>query len=168
MTDDTESSILAGIGKFLAPIFFPLGWGNWQATVATITGIVAKENIVGTMGVLYGFTEDGGGYGQFAAAFTPLAAYSLLAFNLLCAPCFAAIGAVRREMMSGKWTAFALTYQCGFAYVVSMIIYQLGSLFSGHGFNVFTAVAWILLGIIIYMTIRPGNKPSARPILKGV
>ncbi|GHV16406.1 ferrous iron transport protein B [Clostridia bacterium] len=128
MTDEADASILASVGRVLAPIFIPLGWGTWQATVATVTGLIAKENIVGTLGVLYGVAD---GEVNLAAAFTPLAAYSLLVFNLLCAPCVAAMGAVRREMNSGKWTAFALCYQCGFAYAAALLVYQLGSLIGG-------------------------------------
>ncbi|MDR3305509.1 MAG: ferrous iron transport protein B [Clostridiales Family XIII bacterium] len=151
---ETSDSILAAIGGAVAPIFDPLGWGDWRATVATVTGLIAKENIVGTFGVLYGFgevAEDGAEYWpQLAAAFTPLAAYAFLAFNLLCAPCFAAIGAIRREMMSAKWTWFAVGYQCGFAYVVALIIYQMGMLASGH-FGVGTVFAILCILVIVYM-----------------
>ncbi|GHV05226.1 ferrous iron transport protein B [Clostridia bacterium] len=155
MTEQADESILAGIGMAIAPLFAPLGWGTWQAGVATITGLIAKENIVGTMGVLYGMEN---GVVNIGAVFTPLAAYSLLVFNLLCAPCVAAMGAVRREMNSAKWTAFALLYQCGFAYIIALIIYQLGSLFGGGGFNAGTVAAWILTGALIYMMARPARK----------
>ena len=127
--DEIGSSILANIGNAIAWIFAPLGWGTWEATVASITGLIAKENIVGTMGILYG--ASGSVYSNIAAAFTPLSGYSFLAFNLLCAPCFAAIGAIKREMNSAKWTWFAIGYQCLFAYAVGLIIFQLGSIFTG-------------------------------------
>ncbi|MDR3226000.1 MAG: ferrous iron transport protein B [Clostridiales Family XIII bacterium] len=151
---ETSASMLASLGNIIAPIFDPLGWGDWKAAVATITGLIAKENVVGTFGVLYGFgevSEDGAEYwSNLVAAFTPLAAYSLLAFNLICAPCFAAIGAIRREMMSAKWTIFAVAYQCGFAYVIALIIYQMGMLASGS-FGVGTVVAILFIFAIFYM-----------------
>ena len=124
--DQLDRSVLAGIGKAVAWLFIPLGWGKWQAAVATITGLIAKENVVSTLGVLYG--SDGSAYAALGGVFGKAAAYSFLAFNLLCAPCFAAIGAIRREMNSAKWTCFAIGYQCGFAYLVSFVCYQLGSL----------------------------------------
>ena len=151
--DEIGSSILAAIGSAIAWIFAPLGWGNWQATVASITGLIAKENIVGTMGILYG----GGGavYDTLAASFTPLAGYSFLAFNLLCAPCFAAIGAIKREMNSAKWTWFAVGYQCLFAYAVALMIYQIGSIFTG-GLSVIGLIAALLvLAVILYMLFKP-------------
>ena len=151
---DASDSLLATIGNAIAPIFSPLGWGEWRAAVATITGLIAKENVVGTFGVLYGFAEvaeDGAEYwANLTAAFTPIAAYAFLAFNLLCAPCFAAIGAIRREMMSAKWTWFAIGYQCGFAYVVALIVYQVGMLFQGS-FGVGTVVALLFVIAILYM-----------------
>ena len=127
MVDDINDSLLSTLGKVIAWIFTPLGWGEWKAAVASITGLVAKENVVATFGQLYGFAEvaeDGSEiWGTLAASFTTISAYSFLAFNLLCAPCFAAIGAIKREMNNGKWTAFAITYQCVFAYVIALIIY---------------------------------------------
>ena len=152
--DQIDSSILAKVGNAIAWIFTPLGWGNWQATVASITGLVAKENIVGTLGILYG-GGDGNVYQNIAAAFTGITAYSFLVFNLLCAPCFAAIGAIKREMNSAKWTWFAIGYQCGFAYVIALMINQFGGLFTGNA-NVFgVIVAAALLVGMIYMLVRP-------------
>ena len=156
MLDESEidSSILAAIGGAIAWIFAPLGWGNWQATVASITGLVAKENIVGTLGILYG-GGDGSVYDAMAAAFTGITGYSFLVFNLLCAPCFAAIGAIKREMNNAKWTWFAIGYQCGFAYVVALMINQFGSLFTGSANVLGVIVAVILLAGLIYMLVRP-------------
>ncbi len=151
--DQLDSSILAAIGGVIAFIFKPLGWGNWQAAVASITGLVAKENIVGTMGILYGGT--GTVYSNLAAQFTPITGYSFLVFNLLCAPCFAAIGAIKREMNNTKWTWFAIGYQCGFAYVVALIINQLGALFTGSGNAIGTVVAVLLIAGIVYMLFKP-------------
>ena len=166
MLDESEidSSILAAIGGAIAWIFAPLGWGNWQATVASITGLVAKENIVGTLGILYG-GGDGSVYDAMAAAFTGITGYSFLVFNLLCAPCFAAIGAIKREMNNAKWTWFAIGYQCGFAYVVALMINQFGSLFTGSANVLGVIVAVILLAGLIYMLVRPykeATKLSAR------
>lgn len=161
---DMDDSMLANIGNAIAPIFAPLGWGSWQATAATITGLIAKENLVGTFGVLYGFAEvaeEGTEFWpQLAAAFTPLAAYSLLVFNLLCAPCFAAMGAIRREMMSARWTLFAIGYQCVFAYAIALIIYQTGMLFTGGGFGAGTVAAIIVFGIILFLLFRRPRKPK--------
>ena len=152
--EQMEYSILAHIGKGICWIFKPLGWGNWQATVASVTGLVAKENIVATMGILYG-TGDVSVYASLASAFSTVAGMSFLVFNLLCAPCFAAIGAIKREMNSPKWTWFAIGYQCGFAYVIALMINQFGSLFKGNG-NVFgVIVAVLILAYIIYMLFRP-------------
>jgi len=166
MLDESEidSSILAAIGGAIAWIFAPLGWGNWQATVASITGLVAKENIVGTLGILYG-GGDGSVYDAMAAAFTGITGYSFLVFNLLCAPCFAAIGAIKREMNNAKWTWFAIGYQCGFAYVVALMINQFGNLFTGSANVLGVIVAVILLAGLIYMLVRPykeATKLSAR------
>ena len=166
MLDESEidSSILAAIGGAIAWIFAPLGWGNWQATVASITGLVAKENIVGTLGILYG-GGDGSVYDAMAAAFTGITGYSFLVFNLLCAPCFAAIGAIKREMNNAKWTWFAIGYQCGFAYVIALMINQFGSLFTGSANVLGVIVAVILLAGLIYMLVRPykeATKLSAR------
>ena len=152
--DQISASILAKIGNAIAWIFAPLGWGNWQATVASITGLVAKENIVGTLGVLY---SGGAGtvYDAIAAAFTGITGYSFLVFNLLCAPCFAAIGAIKREMNSPKWTWFAIGYQCGFAYAVALMINQFGGLFTGNANIIGVIAAVIVLAAIIYMLVRP-------------
>ena len=156
MLDESEidSSILAAIGGAIAWIFAPLGWGSWQATVASITGLVAKENIVGTLGILYG-GGDGSVYDAMAAAFTGITGYSFLVFNLLCAPCFAAIGAIKREMNNAKWTWFAIGYQCGFAYVIGLMINQFGNLFAGSANILGVIVAVILLAGLIYMLCRP-------------
>ncbi|MBQ6398575.1 MAG: ferrous iron transporter B [Clostridia bacterium] len=146
--DALDRSILASVGNAIAWIFTPLGWGKWQAAVASITGLLAKENIVGTMGTLYGGTQT---YANLAASFTGLSAYSFLVFNLLCAPCFAAIGAIRREMNNAGWTWFAIAWQCGFAYAVSLMIYQIGSLFAGQVQWLGLLAALIVLGAMIYM-----------------
>ena len=152
--DEIDHSILAAIGGVIAWIFKPLGWGNWQAAVASITGLVAKENIVGTLGILYG-GGDGTVYQNIAAAFNGISGYSFLVFNLLCAPCFAAIGAIKREMNSQKWTWFAIGYQCGFAYLCGLMIYQFGCAFTGN-LNVIGLICAILaLAGIIYMLVRP-------------
>ena len=152
--DEIDMSILAAIGGAIAWIFKPLGWGNWQAAVASITGLVAKENIVGTLGILYG-GGDGTVYQNIAAAFTGVTAYSFLVFNLLCAPCFAAIGAIKREMNSAKWTWFAIGYQCGFAYVIALMVNQFGGLFTGNVNVIGLIVAIALLAGMIYMLFRP-------------
>ena len=156
MLDESEidSSILAAIGGAIAWIFKPLGWGNWQAAVASITGLVAKENIVGTLGILYG-GGDGTVYDAMAQAFTGITAYSFLVFNLLCAPCFAAIGAIKREMNNAKWTWFAIGYQCGLAYVVALMIDQFGGLFTGNVNVPGVIAAVLLLAGILYMLFRP-------------
>lgn len=146
--EELESSILARVGNAIAWIFKPVGFGTWQATVASITGLIAKENIVGTMGILYGGTEA---YANMAAAFTGIAAYAFLVFNLLCAPCFAAIGAIRREMNNAGWTWFAIAYQCGFAYAVALMIYQFGRLFTGNASVIGVTAALAVLGTMIYM-----------------
>ena len=151
--DELSSSILATIGGAIAWIFAPLGWGTWEATVASITGLVAKENIVGTMGILYG--ASGNVYATIGTAFTAISGYSFLVFNLLCAPCFAAIGAIKREMNSAKWTWFAIAYQCGFAYVIALMINQFGGLFTGNVNVIGLIFAVILLGLIVYMLVRP-------------
>ena len=148
--EQIDASILAKIGNAIAWIFAPLGWGTWQAAVASITGLIAKENIVGTMGILYpdGWTEIG-------AAFTQISGYSFLVFNLLCAPCFAAIGAIKREMNNAKWTWFAIGYQCGFAYVVALMINQFGNAFTGS-LNVLGLIAAVAaLALIVYMLFKP-------------
>ena len=152
--EEINYSILAKIGGAIAWIFAPLGWGNWQAVVASITGLVAKENIVGTLGILYG-GGDGTVYQNLASAFNGITGYSFLVFNLLCAPCFAAIGAIKREMNNAKWTWFAIGYQCGFAYVVALMINQFGSAFTGS-LNVLGLIAAVAaLALIVYMLFKP-------------
>ncbi len=158
--DELGSSILAAIGNAIAWIFAPLGWGNWQAAVAAFTGLVAKENIVGTMGILYG-SEEVRAIVNIAASFTKLAGFSFLVFNLLCAPCFAAIGAIKREMNNAKWTWFAIGYQCIFAYLVSLMIYQIGSIFAG-GVNVLgLIVALAVLAVMIFLLVRPYKEATS-------
>ena len=152
--DEINYSILASIGGAVAWIFKPLGWGNWQAVVASITGLIAKENIVGTLGILYG-GGDGSVYSNLASAFTPITAYSFLVFNLLCAPCFAAIGAIKREMNNAGWTWFAIGYQCGFAYVIALMINQFGNLFTGNANFLGVVVAVIFLVGMVYMLFKP-------------
>ena len=151
---ELELSLLAFVGRGIAWIFKPLGWGNWQAAVASVTGLVAKENIVGTPGVLY--TKEGiTAYQGIGAAFTPVAGYSFLAFNLLCAPCFAAIGAIKREMNSAKWTWFAVAYQCSFAYATAFVIYQIGNIFAGSASIVGVIIALAILGFAVYQLFKP-------------
>ena len=157
--EQLDASILSKIGSAIAWIFAPLGWGNWRMAVAAVSGLIAKENVVGTFGMLYGFAEvaeDGTEiWGQLASSMTQLAAYSYLVFNLLCAPCFAAMGAIKREMNNTKWFWFAIGYQCIFAYVVSLCIYQIGMLVTGGGFGSFTVVAILLIIGMIYLLCRP-------------
>ncbi|MBQ2810262.1 MAG: ferrous iron transporter B [Clostridia bacterium] len=168
MVENMDNSVLAFIGGLIAWIFAPLGWGHWQGAVATITGLIAKENVVGTFGVVLAglgeVAENGEEYWALMANyFTPAGAYSFLVFNLLCAPCFAAIGAIRREMNNAKWTWFAIGYQCGFAYLISMIVYWLGSLFAGDLFGVVSTTASVLgliatalaIAFLVYMLVRP-------------
>ena len=156
---EINHSILAKIGGAVSWIFIPLGWGDWKSTVAAITGLVAKENVVGTFGILYGFAEvaeDGTEiWGTLAGSMTALAAYSFLVFNLLCAPCFAAMGAIKREMNNAKWFWFAIGYQTGLAYVVSLCVYQLGILFTAGAFGIGTVVAVLLLAGFLYLLVRP-------------
>jgi ferrous iron transport protein B len=168
MLDEEQigNSILATIGKAIAWIFIPQGFGNWQATVASITGLVAKENIVGTMGILYSAGE-GTVYANMAANFTMVSGYAFLAFNLLCAPCFAAMGAIKREMNNTKWFWTAIGYQCGFAYLVSLCIYQIGSLFSGGGFGIGTVVAVLIIIAFFYLIFRPYNESKTWKIKKS-
>ena len=156
MLDESEidSSILAAIGGVIAWIFKPLGWGTWEAAVASITGLVAKENIVGTLGILYG-GGDGTVYQNIGAAFTGISGFSFLVFNLLCAPCFAAIGAIKREMNNRKWTWFAIGYQCGFAYLVGLMINQFGGLFTGSVNVIGLIFALAALALMVYMLVRP-------------
>ena len=163
--DEINYSILASIGGAIAWIFKPLGWGNWQAVVASITGLIAKENIVGTLGILYG-GGDGSVYSNLASAFTPITAYSFLVFNLLCAPCFAAIGAIKREMNNAGWTWFAIGYQCGFAYVIALMINQFGNLFTGNANLLGVVAATAFLAGMVYMLFKPykeAAKLSAKP-----
>lgn len=156
--EDINNSFLAVIGQTFAWIFTPLGWGEWKAAVASITGLVAKENVVATFGQLYGFAEvaeDGTEiWGTLAVSFTALSAYSFLAFNLLCAPCFAAMGAIKREMNNGKWTAFAIIYQCVFAYAIALIIYQIGNFVLNGVFGVWTIIACAVLVAMIFLLVR--------------
>lgn len=160
MVEDLNNSVLAAIGGIIAWIFIPLGFGNWQSAVAAVTGLIAKENVVTTFGVLLAGMEEVSENGDeiwnlMPELFTPLAAYSFLVFNLLCAPCFAAMGAIRREMNNGKWTAFAIGYQCVFAYMVSMVIYQMGMLFTGNGNVVGVIAALAVIAFGLYMLFRP-------------
>lgn len=168
MVEDLSDGFLANIGNAIAWIFAPLGWGTWQATVAAITGLIAKENVVGTFGVLYGFAEvaeDGAEiWGTLASSFTTAAAYSFLVFNLLCAPCFAAIGAIKREMNNAKWTWFAIGYQTVFAYAVSLCVYQLWTLFTGGGFGLGAIAAVLLVTAFIYLLFR---KDKENKVLKN-
>ena len=159
---ELEYSLLASIGNAIAWIFTPLGWGNWQAAVASVTGLVAKENIVGTLGILYG-GGDGTVYQSVAAAFTAVAGYSFLAFNLLCAPCFAAIGAIKREMNNRKWTWFAIGYQCGFAYIVAFVINNIGRLFTEPVTPlsiVGAVIAVAILALAVFMIVKPYKEAS--------
>ena len=168
MVDDIDHSILSSIGQTFAWIFSPLGWGDWKAAVASVTGLIAKENVVATFGQLYGFAEvaeEGNEFwGQLSASFTPLAAYSFMVFNLLCAPCFAAMGAIKREMNNTKWFWIAIGYQCGFAYVCSLIVYQLGSLVNGGSFGFGTIVGFILLIGLIYLLVRPSKESDTAEV----
>ena len=159
---EIDHSILAKIGGAIQGIFAPLGWGNWKATVAAITGLVAKENVVGTFGVLYGFAEvaeDGSEiWGTLASSMTTVAAYSFLVFNLLCAPCFAAMGAIKREMNNAKWFWFAIGYQTGLAYLASLCIYQIGTLITTGAFGIGTVVAFLIIAAFIFLLVRPSKK----------
>ena len=169
MVEELNNSILASIGSAIAWIFTPLGWTNagegWKMAVAAITGLIAKENVVATFGMLYGFgevAEDGAEiWGNLAAAMTPIAAYGFLVFNLLCAPCFAAMGAIKREMNNAKWFWFAIGYQCGLAYVVSLCIYQIGTLITTGAFGIGTVVAFLLVIGFIYLLFRPYKESSS-------
>ena len=167
MVENLDQGLMANIGSAFAWIFAPLGWGSWQSAVAAIMGLVAKENVVSTFGILYGFAETSENgqefWSLFARDFSALSAYSFLVFNLLCAPCFAAMGAIKREMNSGKWTAAAIGYQTLFAYAVSLCIYQLGSLFTGGGFGIGTACAIITAAAVIYFLFRKPVKTQRKP-----
>lgn len=164
---EIDNSILAAIGNTFAWIFTPLGWGDWKSAVAAITGLVAKENVIGTFGVIFGFAEvaeDGQEiWGMLAGSMTAVAAYSFMVFNLLCAPCFAAMGAIKREMNNARWTAFAIGYMCVFAYVIALIVYQIGGLIAGViSFNLWTVVALVLLAGILYLLFRKGYQGEDR------
>ena len=172
MVEDNNSSLLASIGRFVAPIFAPLGFGSWKPAVASFTGLIAKENVVGTFGVLYGFAEvaeDGQEiWANIGADFTALTAYSFMIFNLLCAPCFAAMGAIKREMNNAKWTLGAIGYMCGFAYLVSLMVYQFGRLFTGGGFGVGTVAALVVLAGFLYLLFRKAPTEEVKGNLRSV
>ncbi len=172
MVEDNNSSILAAIGGAVCWIFSPLGFGNWQSTVATVTGLIAKENVVSTFSVLFGLGElaedDPTLWAAIAAHYTALTAYSFMIFNLLCAPCFAAMGAIRREMNNTKWTFAAIGYMCGFAYAISLIVYQLGGLFAGGGFGVGTAAALLVLAGLVYLLFRRNRYEGGVPAIRAV
>jgi ferrous iron transport protein B len=161
MVQNINNSILAAIGGAIAFIFKPLGWGTWKPVVATVTGLIAKENVVGTFGILYHAASEAEAgsahlWARVAQSYTPITAYSFLAFNLLCAPCFAAIGAIRTEMNSGKWTARAIGYECLLAYCVALCINQIGGLIAGeHGFGIGPAVAIVIIIGFVYLLVRP-------------
>lgn len=159
---ELEESLLATIGGVIAPIFAPLGWGDWKMSVAAMTGLIAKENVVGTFGILYGFAEvaENGDeiWSNLAAAMTPVAAYSFLVFNLLCAPCFAAIGAIKREMNNAKWTWFAIGWQTGLAWLASLCIYQIGTLLTGGGFGIGVIVSVLVIALFVYLLVRPNKE----------
>ena len=163
--EQLNDSILAKIGNVIAPIFAPLGFGNWKMAVATVTGLIAKENVVATFGILFGYgevAEDGAEIWQvLSQTITPVAAYGFLVFNLLCAPCFAAMGAIKREMNNAKWFWFAIGYQCGLAYVVSLCIYQIGTLLTGGGFGIGTVVAFVLVAAFLYLLFRPYKESNS-------
>ncbi len=173
MVEDMNNSILASIGSAIAWIFNPLGWGDWKAAVAAITGLVAKENVVGTFGILYGFAEVNGDngieiWGTLANAMTPVAAYSFLVFNLLCAPCFAAMGAIKREMNNTKWFWFAIGYQTLLAYVAALCIYQIGTLVTVGTFGLGTVVAFLLVIGFLYLLFRPYKESNSLNVPKSV
>ena len=163
MVEDQDNSILAIVASAISWIFIPQGFGNWRATVASISGLIAKENVVGTFGVLYHYADELSDNGdeiwpEVAASFTAISAYSFMIFNLLCAPCFAAMGAIKREMNNGKWTAIAIGYMCALAYCAALVVYQLGGLITGEiGFNFFTIVAAVVLVAFIYLLVRPNK-----------
>ena len=176
MVVDANTSLLAALGNLIAWIFYPLGWTGdmaWKSTVATFTGLIAKEQVVMTFGTLYNFagelSESGNEiWAMVAADFGPVTAYSFMIFQLLCAPCFAAIGAIKREMGSGKWTAITVGYMCGFAYAISLIVYQLGGLITGEAtFSIFTIVAAVVLAGLLYLTLRKGYQPKKGENLSG-
>ena len=168
MVEDQDNSVLAAIAGCISWIFIPLGFGDWRATVASISGLIAKENVVGTFGVLYHYagelSENGDEiWPEVAANFTAISAYSFMIFNLLCAPCFAAMGAIKREMNNGKWTAIAIGYMCLLAYCAALVVYQIGGLINGEiGFNVFTIVAAALVALVLYLLFRPNKYENAK------
>lgn len=166
--EELNSSILASVGTVIAPIFAPLGWGEWKSAVAAVTGLIAKENVVGTFGILYGFAEvaeDGAEiWGSLAGSMTALTAYSFLVFNLLCAPCFAAMGAIKREMNNRKWFWFAIGYQTVLAYVVSLCVYQVGSLINTGSFGIGTVIAFVLIAAFLYLLFRPNPEHRAKKL----
>ena len=170
MVEDNNTSLLASIGGAVSFIFAPLGFGFWQATVGTVTGLIAKENVVSTLAVLFGFagevSENGDEiWAQIPAYFTPLAAYSFMIFNLLCAPCFAAMGAIKREMNNGKWTAAAIGYMCLLAYCTSLVVYQIGGLITGEvAFNFFTVVAVAILALAVWLLVRPNKYENVNEV----
>ncbi|SJZ38349.1 ferrous iron transport protein B [Pilibacter termitis] len=170
---ETEDSILASLGRVLAPIFAPIGWGNWKGTVATLTGLVAKETVVGTFGILFHAgelaSEDGKEiWGNLTQSFTALSAYSFLLFNLLCAPCFAAIGAIHKEMHNFKWTVMAIAYQCGLAYVVSFLAYQVGLVvIEKRAINILTVLAFLLAAVILFLLVRKPAKKAELPSISS-
>ena len=170
MVEDNNTSLLASIGGAVSFIFAPLGFGFWQATVGTVTGLIAKENVVSTLAVLFGFagevSENGDEiWAQIPAYFTPLAAYSFMIFNLLCAPCFAAMGAIKREMNNGKWTAAAIGYMCLLAYCTSLVVYQIGGLITGEvAFNFFTIVAVAILALAVWLLVRPNKYENVNEV----
>ena len=177
MVEELNESILSKIGTAIAWIFAPLGWTKagegWKMAVAAVTGLIAKENVVATFGMLYGFAEvaeDGAEiWGNLAAAMTPIAAYGFLVFNLLCAPCFAAMGAIKREMNNTKWFLFAIGYQCGLAYLVSLCIYQIGTLVTGGGFGIWTVVAFAIIIGFLYLLFRPYKESGSLNVkVKGM
>jgi ferrous iron transport protein B len=165
-----DASLLAGVGNTLSVVFKPLGFGTWKPTVATITGLVAKEEVVSTFGVLYNYDEEATGeelgengeaiWDRVAADYTPLAAFAFMLFNLLCAPCFAAMGAIKREMNNTKWTFAAIGYMCLWAYVVALIAYQLGAVFTGGSFGIGTIIAIALVAGLVYLLVRKGYQPD--------
>ena len=169
--EQLEGSILAKIGSAISWLFIPLGWGDWKMAVAAVTGLIAKENVVGTIGILFGFAEvaeDGAEiWGQLAGSMSAVAAYSFLIFNLLCAPCFAAMGAIKREMNNAKWFWFAIGYQSGLAYLVSLCIYQVGSLISAGSFGIWTVVAFFIIVGFIYMLFRPYKEITTLKVDSG-
>ncbi len=173
MVEDNNSSLLAAIGSAICVIFAPLGFGDWQSTVAVVTGLIAKENVVNTFGVLFHVgaevgEDDPGLWAAVAAHYTPLMAYSFMIFNLLCAPCFAAMGAIKREMNNWKWTLGAIGYMCGLAYVVSLIVYQIGSLFLGGGFGIGTVVALVAMAVILFLLFRKNQYDGQRLTVRSV